>query len=359
VKTYGRAAGGFVSGYRGELEMQRTGSVFCLMIGALIGMAHAALADQNIGSAAVAEKEVVRQLAGGSGRLGVGDPLFRDEVVRTGAESAAKLVFLDSTNLAVGPTSQVVLDRFVYDPSRGAEGMGVKLAKGVFRFTTGVLHEDAYSITTPTAAIGVRGTVLDISVRGSQTRVTVVKGAALVCPIKKGITFAQQARACEQTHSSKCDCKSVGVGQTAQVSGPGGTALLSPSPVQFANFCSGGSLCSSENYASLNPVAPGNPPPGNPPPATPPPPTTPGNPPTVPPEEVAPVTPPALIAAMVGDVAGTVGAASPVLAAGPQSPGPGPKPPGAAPAPELGASLFGMLLAGGVATYTRARRRRG
>ena len=268
MKTYGRAAGGFVSGYRGELEMQRTGSVFCLMIGALIGMAHSARADQNIGSAAVAEKEVVRQLAGGSGRLGVGDPLFRDEVVRTGAESAAKLVFLDSTNLAVGPTSQVVLDRFVYDPSRGAEGMGVKLAKGVFRFTTGVLHEDAYSITTPTAAIGVRGTVLDISVRGSQTRVTVVKGAALVCPIKKGITFAQQARACEQTHSSKCDCKSVGVGQTAQVSSSGGAAhaSLSPSPVQFANFCSNASLCSSEDYASVNPSeAPGAPPTAPPP----------------------------------------------------------------------------------------------
>ena len=68
----------------------------------------------------------------------------------------------------------------------------------MFRFTTGSLHKDAYSITTPTAAIGVRGTVLDISVQGSRTRVTVVEGRALVCPKKKGITFAQQARNCER-----------------------------------------------------------------------------------------------------------------------------------------------------------------
>jgi hypothetical protein len=244
--------------------MRRTGGFFCLMASALIGATISAHAQQNIGSAATAQKEVVRELSGGTGRLGVGDPLFRDEVVRTGAESAAKLVFLDSTNLALGPISQVVLDRFIYDPARGSEGMAVKLAKGVFRFTTGVLHEDAYSITTPTAAIGVRGTVLDISVQGSRTRVTVVKGRALVCPIKKGTTFARQARACEKTHSSNCDCKSVGVGQTAQVSGLGGAAhaSLSPSPVQFANFCSDASLCSSENYASVNPVeAPSAPPP--------------------------------------------------------------------------------------------------
>jgi FecR protein len=243
-------------------------SFFCLTMGVLAGMAHYAHADQNIGSAAVAEKEVLRQLPGGSGRLGVGDQLFRDEVVHTGAESAAKLVFLDSTNLALGPTSRVVLDRFIYDPSRSSEGMAVKLAKGVFRFTTGVLQKDAYSITTPTAAIGVRGTVLDISVQGSRTRVTVVEGGALVCPIKKGITFAQQARACE-THSSSCDCKTVGVGQTAQVSSSGGSAHASlfSSPVQFANFCSNASLCSSQDYASANPgQAPSAPSPTTPPP---------------------------------------------------------------------------------------------
>jgi hypothetical protein len=246
--------------------MRAISSFFCLAITALMGTANSAHADQNIGAAAVAEKEVVRQLSGRSGRIGVGDPVFRDEIVRTGAESAAKLVFLDSTNLAVGPTSQVVLDRFIYDPSRSSEGMAVKLAKGVFRFSTGVLREDAYSITTPTAAIGVRGTVLDISVRGSRTRVTVVKGGALVCPIKKGITFAQQARACE-THSSNCDCKSVGIGQTAQVSNSGGVAhaSLSPSPVQFANFCSNAAMCSSESYASVNPgEAPATPSPAPP-----------------------------------------------------------------------------------------------
>ena len=46
--------------------------------------------------------------------LAPGDSVYRNEVVRTGADSTAKLVFLDSTNLGVGPISRVTLDKFVY-----------------------------------------------------------------------------------------------------------------------------------------------------------------------------------------------------------------------------------------------------
>jgi opacity protein-like surface antigen len=237
--------------------MRSGNSFFCLLIAVLIGTANSARAQQNIGAAAATHKEVSRESPNGRGPLDVGDPLFRDEIVRTGLEATAKLIFLDSTNLAVGPISQVVLDRFIYDPSRPSEAMAVKLAKGVFRFTTGVLHKDAYSITTPIAAIGVRGTVLDISVQVSRTRVTLVDGRALVCPIRKGTTFTQQARDCEKSHSTHCECVSLDTpGQTAEVtkSGPVIHASLSPSPVRFASFCSkDGSLCSRDEYANLNP----------------------------------------------------------------------------------------------------------
>src|SRR5271170_7157089 len=184
--------------------MQRTScfSCFCLMMSALIALATSAHAQQDIGATAAAHREVSRELSGASAQLNTGDPVFRDEVVRTGLESTAKLVFLDSTNLALGPISRVVLDRFIYDPAQPSEALGVKLAKGLFRFTTGVLDKKAYLVTTPIAAIGVRGTVLDISVNGDRTRVTLREGRALVCPIKKGITFEQQARDCAKGHSA-------------------------------------------------------------------------------------------------------------------------------------------------------------
>jgi hypothetical protein len=43
-----------------------------------------------------------------------GDNVFLNEAVRNGADSSAKLVLNDSTNLTVGPDSTVKLDDFVY-----------------------------------------------------------------------------------------------------------------------------------------------------------------------------------------------------------------------------------------------------
>jgi hypothetical protein len=218
--------------------------------------AEGARAQQAIGSTAAAQNQVTRELSGAAGPLTVGDSVYRNEVVRTGADSLAKLIFLDSTNLAVGPTSRVLLDRFVYEGDPGAEKVAVGLAKGLFRFTTGTLDKKAYTITTPTAAIGVRGTVLDIDVRNIDTRVTLVEGQALVCPRRNGMSFEQQARNCGKTfggattaRTGRCDCAELDhPGQTATARRTGGTtqASLTDNPVNFASLCAGdASLCSS------------------------------------------------------------------------------------------------------------------
>ena len=169
----------------------------------------AADAQQHIGATTVANNDVTRDLGGVMGPLTVGESVYRNEIVRTGAASTAKLVFLDSTNLGVGPVSRVTLDQFVYVGESGGQKMAVNLAKGVFRFTTGKLDKNAYIISTPTAAIGVRGTVLDIGVQTAQSRVTLVEGQALVCPRRPGITFAQQVRNCARAaggaHGPRCD----------------------------------------------------------------------------------------------------------------------------------------------------------
>jgi hypothetical protein len=227
-----------------------------------------AFAEQNIGAAAAAHNNVTRELSGNSAKLVVGEAVFRDEAVKTGVESTAKLVFLDSTALAVGPISRVVLDKFVYDPSSSLQSMAVDLTKGVFRFTTGALDKRAYTITTPTATVGVRGTVLDIKVEERRSRVTLVEGGALVCPRRKGETFASQARACgwggtAAPRGNKCECVELDQpGQTASVVAQSGatTATLTDDAVQFASLCaSDPALCSGAQtqLASSTPLTPG------------------------------------------------------------------------------------------------------
>ena len=200
----------------------------CALVAGVVG----AVAQEHIGSTALARNDVTRESAGASAPLVTGDSVFRNETVRTGANSNARLVFLDSTNLGVGPTSSVKLDQFVYVGESNGQKMTVNLAKGVFRFTTGVLDKKAYEITTPTAAIGVRGTVLDIAVQGPDTRVTLVEGQALVCPRRPGVSFAQQERSCAKAAGgvagAHCDCVELkNVGQTAQVKKTGSASLTS------------------------------------------------------------------------------------------------------------------------------------
>jgi hypothetical protein len=199
----------------------------CALVAGVVG----AEAQEHIGSTALARNDVTRESAGASAPLVTGDSVFRNETVRTGADSNARLVFLDSTNLGVGPTSSVKLDQFVYVGESNGQKMTVNLAKGVFRFTTGVLDKKAYEITTPTAAIGVRGTVLDIAVQ-ADTRVTLVEGQALVCPRRPGVSFAQQERSCTKAAGgiagAHCDCVELkNVGQTAQVKKTGSASLTS------------------------------------------------------------------------------------------------------------------------------------
>jgi hypothetical protein len=234
------------------LQQVRT---FCLATGlALIVGSSAFAAQQNIGATETAKNQVSRELAGTAGALNSGDPVFRNEVVKTGQESTAKLVFLDSTNLAVGPTSRVVLDRFVYEGGDSTQTVAVKLTKGLFRFTTGSLDKNSYSVTTPEAAIGVRGTVLDISVASLKTKVTLREGRAIVCPVDKGAAFEQLARDCSHEKGRQCHCTGLDQpGETVEITrtASGGTRqTLTSSAVNFEPFCAGG-LCDATDYATL------------------------------------------------------------------------------------------------------------
>jgi hypothetical protein len=144
-----------------------------------------AQAEEVIGVAAVVRNEVDQALPTRVIRINAGENISRDEVVKTGPESGAKLVFSDNTNLSMGPGSTVTLNKFVYSGASRYEKATFELVKGAFRFTTGASDKRAYEIQTPTATIGVRGTVLDIRVdaKVSDTLVVLQEGAASVCTV--------------------------------------------------------------------------------------------------------------------------------------------------------------------------------
>lgn len=89
--------------------------------------------------------------------LFIDDNIVSDQWVRTPTDAALHVNFVDGTNLRLGANSEVKIDRYVYDPSRkGASQVSLSLAKGMFRIITGKL--DNYSLKTPSATLGIRGT---------------------------------------------------------------------------------------------------------------------------------------------------------------------------------------------------------
>ncbi len=153
---------------------------FALSLAALALVQAAPAVAQSIGNAQSITNQVDGILRGNTRSLAVGSDVFSNEVVRTGDAASAQLVFLDATNLSVGPRSLVTLDRFVYNPDRNTGRVVVRASRGIFRFVTGSQPSRDYTVQTPVATIGVRGTVFDLLVRADRTTVVLIEGAVVV-----------------------------------------------------------------------------------------------------------------------------------------------------------------------------------
>lgn len=118
----------------------------------------------EIGSAQMAKDQVEGVVDGQTQNISSGTKVFSNELVRTGDSGVANLMFLDRTNLNVGPTSQVRLDEFVYDPTGAHSSVVLNATKGAFRLVTGSQDKSAYQVTTPFGTLGVRGTIVEMLV---------------------------------------------------------------------------------------------------------------------------------------------------------------------------------------------------
>jgi ferric-dicitrate binding protein FerR (iron transport regulator) len=228
---------------------------FSIFVGAAAALANvlvaAARAEDRIGNAALANNEVQRVENGAAIR--VDDSVFRNESVRTGRESSAKFVFVDATNLALGPSSTVKLDRFVFNDDTSYSRAAVNLTKGAFRFSSGTSPKDAYEIRTGNATIGVRGTVLDILAQPGRTVVSLVEGQAVVCPRSR---FDGDPRKLGASSLKKFDCgELLKPGDTIVVTSAGTKNAAAPFSFASAACGSDPALCSRDAVADLS--APG------------------------------------------------------------------------------------------------------
>ena len=182
----------------------------------------------KVGQAEIIRNEVLSINGTETNAVSVGDDVLRDEVLKTNADSDAKIILLDETKLSLGPSSTLKIDRAVYSGENHYREITIRLTDGAFRFITGSSDKKSYKIVTPLSTIGVRGTILDILVSPDRTLVSLQEGAASVCANSKCVQLLQQ-------------------GHTADVSKIGGATNVTRNLVPtwtFASVCSGNqSLC--------------------------------------------------------------------------------------------------------------------
>jgi uncharacterized membrane protein YgcG len=120
-------------------------------------------AETKAGVAQTVQNHVFSIMRGNQEPLTVGKEVYMDQSVRTEDDSETQLLLLDQTNFKIGPKSNVVLDRFVFDPNKPKGDVIINVTQGVFRFVTGSQDPSSYHIKTPVATMGVRGTVVEMN----------------------------------------------------------------------------------------------------------------------------------------------------------------------------------------------------
>jgi hypothetical protein len=90
------------------------------------------------------------------------DVYFRDRC-HSGQGARLQTTLKDGTQLTLGENATLVVDEFSYDPFRSRGELSIRIVKGAFFYVGGRIEGEAAAkvqISTPVAAIGVRGTTV-------------------------------------------------------------------------------------------------------------------------------------------------------------------------------------------------------
>jgi hypothetical protein len=164
---------------------------------------------QTVGVAASVRPNAEGIFEGNTQTLSPGSQLYANQTVRTGNLGVADLVFIDNTNLKVGPTSEVKLDKFVYDPVGSNGRVVMQATRGAFRFVTGRQASRVYSIETPYGTLGVRGTTVEVLIVPRMVRKAGPDNCVAKVRLVEGTgatyrTFSGQVA--ELTQADQCAC---------------------------------------------------------------------------------------------------------------------------------------------------------
>lgn len=155
-------------------------SLFAVSVLVSCGLISSPAWAQSIGKAVSAVPSATYSEGAAPQTIEVGTEFEQNDRIVTDKNGAAEIEFADGTSLTIGANSEVVLDKMIFDGDK-ARNATVNVVRGTLRFVTGSSDHSAYQIKTPVATIGVRGTVIDISLEKDDMVFNTVEGIGVVC----------------------------------------------------------------------------------------------------------------------------------------------------------------------------------
>lgn len=109
---------------------------------------------------------VVRKANGTTKALSINSTIEAGDTVETARRTYARLKFTDGSQVTLKPNTQFKVEKYAYTQAKPKEDEGsFSLIKGGLRTITGRIgkrgNQDSYRMRTPTATIGIRGTIYD------------------------------------------------------------------------------------------------------------------------------------------------------------------------------------------------------
>jgi hypothetical protein len=137
--------------------------------------------SEVIGKASTINGSVSGRVSGKTRKLSKGNPVYLKERITVRSKSSGEFILRDNSRIAVGPGATIILDKFLVSSGVSANNVTLNLVRGALRFKSGRSGSKAYRIKTPTASLGVRGTVFHVHTKNSLTTVLLVRGGLDVC----------------------------------------------------------------------------------------------------------------------------------------------------------------------------------
>ncbi len=146
-----------------------------------------------------------------------GEAIFLGDEVSTDEKSNLQILLLDETIFTIGPSSAIVIDKFIYDPATHDGEVKAKIVKGVFRFVTGKIGQkkpQQMEVDLPSGTIGIRGTIVVGESVGQKSLV------ALLGPGDKNNTHAKHGSFVLKNGNSQQTVSKTGFGSTIDGNNP-------------------------------------------------------------------------------------------------------------------------------------------